>query len=93
MINILVTGSDGQLGSEIREISKNYNQYKFIFVDITQLDITNHFVVRKFIENNLINIILNCAAFTSVDKAETETDLADSVNHLGVKNLAKSVST
>mgnify|MGYP001497963166 CR=1 FL=1 len=89
MINILVTGSKGQLGSEIKKISKNYNQYKFTFVDILKLDITKYVLVRKLIENKLINIILNCAAYTAVDKAESEKELANSINHLAVKNLAQ----
>ena len=89
MINILVTGSKGQVGSEIRQISKNFSQYNFLFVDLSELDITNHKKVRKFILHNNINVIINCAAYTAVDKAESNSVIADSVNHLAVKNLAQ----
>lgn len=89
MNNILVTGSDGQLGSELKFLSKNYPHYKFFFVDLSVLDITNHILVKNFIINNEINIIINCAAYTAVDLAENNKDLANSVNFLAVSNFAK----
>ncbi len=89
MNNILVTGGNGQLGSEIREIEHNFPDYKFLFTNKNNLDITNHISVKKFIENNNINTIINCAAFTDVDKAESEIKLANAINHLAVANLAK----
>lgn len=89
MNNILVTGGNGQLGSEIREIEHNFPDYKFLFTSKNNLDITDHISVKKFIENNNINTIINCAAFTDVDKAESEIKLANAINHLAVANLAK----
>ena len=88
MNNILVTGSNGQLGSEIHELSKNYN-YKFFFTTRENLNISNKEQVKSFIEENDINIIINCAAYTAVDKAEEDIENADKINHKAVKYLAK----
>ena len=87
MANILVTGSNGQLGSEIRELSSEY-KYNFYFTDSSVLDITNFTKVKEFIETNKIDVIVNCAAYTAVDKAEEDEVNADRVNHLAVENLA-----
>ena len=89
MNNILVTGGKGQLGSELRDIAPNYQDYNFLFTDVKDLDITNHTAVAAFIENNNITVILNCAAYTAVDKAESEPELADAINHLAVANFAQ----
>ena len=88
MNNILVTGSNGQVGSELRELSTNY-EYNFFFTDRESLDITNPHAITEFIELNKIDIIINSAAYTAVDKAQTDKDLADLVNHIAVKNLSK----
>ncbi|PLY05624.1 MAG: dTDP-4-dehydrorhamnose reductase [Arcobacter sp.] len=87
-LNILITGSNGQLGSELRELSKSY-RYNFFFTDRSELDITNYEDVRKYIEEKSINTIINCAAYTAVDKAESDAELADKINHRAVKKLAK----
>ena len=89
MYKILVTGAAGQLGKEIQVISSLYSDYNIVFVDSKALDITNHNKVKTYIENNQFNVIINCAAYTAVDKAESEPKLANAVNHLAVKNLAK----
>ena len=89
MNNILVTGGNGQLGSELREIAHNYQDYNFLFTDVKDLDITAHDEVREFIISNNINIIINCAAYTAVDKAESESELVDAINHLAVANFAQ----
>jgi len=89
MNNVLVTGGNGQLGSELREISLNYPDHNFIFTDVADLDITNHAAVKEFIKLNNFNVIINCAAYTAVDKAESETELADQINHLAVANFAR----
>ena len=89
MNNILVTGSNGQLGSELKEIAPNFPDYNFLFTDASDLDITVHDEVREFIERNNINFIINCAAYTAVDKAESEPELADAINHLAVANFAQ----
>ena len=89
MNNILVTGSNGQLGSEIREIALNHSEYNFLFTDVSDLDITNHIEVAELIKNNKINVIINCAAYTAVDKAESEPELSNAINHLATANLAR----
>ena len=89
MNNILVTGGSGQLGSELKELAPNFPDYNFLFTDVSDLDITAHEQVRMFIESNSINIIINCAAYTAVDKAESEPELADTINHLAVRNIAQ----
>ena len=89
MNNILVTGGNGQLGSELKEIAPNYQDYNFLFTDVKDLDITNHTAVAAFIESNNITVIINCAAYTAVDKAESEPELADAINHLAVTNFAQ----
>ena len=88
MHNILVTGSNGQLGSEIRELSIEY-QDDFYFTDRNELDITNKDAVDGFCIQNNIDVIINCAAYTAVDKAEEDEVNADKINHLAVKNLAE----
>ena len=89
MNNILVTGSKGQLGSELRDIAFRFNNYNLFFTNRFSLDITDHNSVKVFIETNKINAIINCAAYTAVDSAESQYKLADTVNHLAVANLAK----
>lgn len=88
MINILVTGSKGQLGSEIKELSNEY-KYNFFFTDRSNLDITNSKEAKNFIDSNNINTIINCAAYTAVDKAEDDEVNTNKINHLVVKNLAQ----
>ena len=89
MDKILVTGGNGQLGLEINDIHNEYPNYKFIFTDISELDITNYNDVKNFVKSNSINIIINCAAFTNVDLAESEYKAADLVNNRAVANIAK----
>ena len=89
MHNILVTGRNGQLGSEIKDLEKSYPKYSFYFTDIKELDITNKVAIEKFVIENEINSIINCAAYTAVDKAESEIELADKINHLAVKGIAE----
>jgi len=88
MLNVLVTGSNGQLGSEIEELSKEY-KYNFYFTDRTTLDISNPHAITEFIISNNTNTIINCAAYTAVDKAESDAEMADTINHLAVKHLAE----
>jgi len=88
MINILVTGSKGQVGSELQALESHYN-YNFFFTDRESLNITDSNALEQFINNNSITHIINSAAYTAVDKAEEEIVNADKVNHLAVKELAK----
>ena len=89
MNNILVTGGNGQLGSELKELAPTYANYHFIFTDVENLDICDHKAVATFIDKSNINTIINCAAFTAVDKAEEQFELADKINHLAVANFAQ----
>ena len=89
MINILVTGANGQVGSELRVLSNDYSAYNFFFTNRDSLDITNEEAIKNFIEINNINIIINTAAYTAVDKAEDDIENSDKVNHLAVKNLSE----
>lgn len=88
-MSILITGSKGQLGSEIKAIHEQYQDVEFIFADIEELDITNLEAVLKFCSANTVTGIINCAAYTAVDKAEQERDLAYKINAVGPQNLAK----
>ena len=87
MSNILVTGSRGELGSDIKDLSSSYS-YQFYFTDKAELDISDIYTLNTFIEKNSIDIIINCAAYTAVDKAEKDVELADSINHKAVESLA-----
>lgn len=89
MKNILITGSNGQLGSEIREISDQYENYNFIFTDVEELDLTISEDIVSFFTDNKIDACINCAAYTAVDKAEDEVELAMLVNSTAVENLSK----
>ncbi|RWS50448.1 dTDP-4-dehydrorhamnose reductase [Arcobacter venerupis] len=86
-LNILVTGSTGQLGSEIKELSSKY-PYDFFFTNRISLDITNKEKIKSFCQTNKINVIINCAAYTAVDKAEKDEKNADIVNRKAIKKLA-----
>lgn len=89
---ILVTGGNGQLAASIRELAPSYTSFKFIFRDSDSLDITDSDLVNTFFLQNRIDWVINCAAYTAVDKAETELDLAYNVNKKGAENLAKGCS-
>lgn len=86
--NILITGSKGQLGSAIKEISKDY-LHIFFFKDKSEMDITNFSFVQNFLKKYKIDTVINCAAYTDVINAEKNKILSDNVNNLGVENLAK----
>ena len=77
MTTILVTGSNGQLGNEIRCLSGQYPDYNFIYTDVEELNITDYQQIDQFFKNNNIRFIINCAAYTSVDKAEQDKQWKD----------------
>lgn len=79
-MNILITGCNGQLGSEIRLLEDNFPQYTFFNTDKDELDITNQLAVDDFVNRNEIDGIVNCAAYTAVDKAETDQKLCTALN-------------
>jgi dTDP-4-dehydrorhamnose reductase len=89
MLNILITGADGQLGMTFKSLLLDSFDYNFIFTNSKDLDITNHQIVRKLISDKKINVIINCAAYTLVEKAEIEPNKADQINHEAVANLAQ----
>jgi dTDP-4-dehydrorhamnose reductase len=87
MIKVLVTGSNGQLGNEIRVLSNSFPDLEFMFHDVDTLDITNKEFLFTFFEKNKPNYVINCAAYTAVDKAETDIEKAYLINSKAVKNL------
>lgn len=86
-MNILVTGANGQLGNEMRIVAKN-SADNYIFTDVAELDITNAEAVEKMIMDNDVKIIVNCAAYTNVDKAEDDSEFAEILNAKAAENLA-----
>ena len=86
-MNILVTGANGQLGNCIRNASKD-SEDTYIFTDVDELDITDSKGVNKMMKDNDVKLIINCAAYTNVDKAETDVVLAEKLNCDAVANLA-----
>lgn len=89
MKKILVTGGNGQLGSELKELSNDYSQFEFIFTDVEELDITNEEAVDQAFAESSPDFVLNCAAYTAVDKAESDLDLATKINATAPKLLAE----
>lgn len=89
MANIIVTGASGQLGSALKKIEKNFKNDSFIFTDVDELDITKLPAVEKFFKSHKPDVVINCAAYTAVDKAEDESQLAKSINSIGPRNLAE----
>lgn len=87
MKNILVTGAYGQLGNEVRILSANYPEYNFMFTDVDSLDICDKDELIDFVTGNDIRYIINCAAYTAVDKAEDDSELCEKINATAVKNL------
>lgn len=86
-INILVTGANGQLGNALRVASEG-SADNYIFTDVAELDITDAEAVRKMVADNDVNVVVNCAAYTDVEKAESNEELAESLNSTSVRNLA-----
>lgn len=89
MNNILVTGSNGQLGSELQELKNQFSQFSFHFHDVDTLDITDIIALKKIVSEIKPSYIINCAAYTAVDKAETETGKAYLINEKAVKLLSE----
>ena len=86
-MNILITGANGQLGNEMRRVA-NDSKNKYIFTDVTELDITNLDAIKNIVNKENISVIVNCAAYTNVDKAEDDEAVADLLNNTAAKNLA-----
>jgi dTDP-4-dehydrorhamnose reductase len=89
MAIILITGAKGQLGNELKVVSKNFYGYDFVFTDVDTLDITNKDQTSEFISKTKPDWIINCAAYTLVDKAESEPEQALLINGTAVKNITE----
>ena len=94
MKNVLVTGANGQLGNELRLLADEHDEdCRFFFTDVAELDITDRKAVYNFIEQHGISIVVNCAAYTAVDKAESEPERCDLLNHIAPGYLAEAVAS
>ncbi len=92
MPNILITGSNGQLGSEIKDLAKSYKEFSFTFTDVEELDLTDKKAIASFFENGNFDYCINCAAYTAVDQAEDQETLAEFINSTAVSYLAEACS-
>jgi dTDP-4-dehydrorhamnose reductase len=92
-MNILVTGSKGQLGNELRVLSLQFPEHSFLFTDIDELDICDKEAIEEIVLKNHIQLIINCAAYTAVDKAEQEQQFAFKLNAEAVGNLCEVAQT
>lgn len=90
-MNILVTGCNGQLGNEMQLLEREYPQHTYFNTDIAELDITNQLAVNDFINRNEVDGVVNCVAYTAVDKAETDKELCTSVNTVAPAYLAAAI--
>lgn len=90
-MNILVTGANGQLGSSIRDKSRG-SRHNYIFTDVAELDITDSDSVKNMVDDNDIDLIINCAAYTNVDKAEDDAEFAEKLNSDAVRILAEAMA-
>jgi dTDP-4-dehydrorhamnose reductase len=87
--SILVTGTKGQLGSELCELNASYTNYTFTFISRSELDFSNTEAIQLWFRDKTFDIIINCAAYTAVDKAESEQALARAINSTAVETLAR----
>ena len=90
-MNILVTGCNGQLGNEMQLLESRHPEHSFYNTDVEELDITDREAVNAFVEHNQIDGIVNCAAYTAVDKAEDNESLCDLLNHVAPGYLAEAI--
>lgn len=89
MIYILVTGSNGQLGNELKVIANQFSKLQFTFTDVEELDITDYEATKAFLSSNTFDFCINCAAYTAVDKAESDIDAVFKLNVDAVKNVSR----
>ncbi|MDD6892421.1 MAG: dTDP-4-dehydrorhamnose reductase [Bacteroidales bacterium] len=92
MKKILVTGANGQLGNEMRALACEHTAFEYYFTDVAELDICDEQAVKRFVDERQIDVIVNCAAYTAVDKAEDNVELCDRLNRLAPGYLAKAVA-
>ena len=87
-MNILVTGSNGQLGNEMRALAAKGSVHTYLFTDVAELDITDAEAVLSYVKDEAVDVLVNCAAYTNVDKAEDDVALATLINETASRNLA-----
>lgn len=87
-MKIFVTGADGQLGMSLRKIADDYPQHRFTFTDMPEADVADRGTMERLVAESGAELIVNCAAYTAVDRAESEPDTADRVNRVGAVNVA-----
>lgn len=90
-MNILITGCNGQLGNEMQLLEKENTEHRWFNTDVEELDITNQLAVEQFVAQNKIDGIVNCAAYTAVDKAESEKELCTTLNTVSPAYLAAAI--
>jgi len=89
MTTILITGSNGQLGNEMQQAAVRFPDFKYIYTDVAELDICDKSALDAFVKVNNVNVIVNCAAYTAVDKAEDDVELCYKINRDAVRNIAE----
>ena len=92
MTRILITGANGQLGNEMRLLAREHSEYDYLFTDVAELDICDEQAVADYVRRHEVDVIVNCAAYTAVDKAEDNEELCDRLNRLATGYLAKAVA-
>lgn len=90
-MNILITGCNGQLGNEMQLIAKDNPQHTYFFTDVEELDITDKEAINRFVQDNRVDCIVNCAAYTAVDKAEDNKELCNLLNAIAPGYLAEAI--
>ena len=90
-MNILITGCNGQLGNEIQLLEKEHSEHQWFNTDVGELDITDQLAIEQFIQENQIDGIVNCAAYTAVDKAESDKELCTTLNTVAPAYLAAAI--
>ena len=89
MTTILITGSNGQLGNEMQQAAKQFTEFNYMYTDVAELDICDKNALSDFVKANHVNVIVNCAAYTAVDKAETDVELCYKINRDAVRNIGE----
>jgi len=89
MTTILITGSNGQLGNEMQQAAVRFPDFNYIYTDVAELDICDKGALGAFVKANSVNVIVNCAAYTAVDKAEDDVELCYKINRDAVRNIAE----
>ncbi len=92
MTTILITGSKGQLGNEMQQAAVRFPAFNYIYTDVAELDICDKSALDAFVKANNVNVIVNCAAYTAVDKAEDDVELCYKINRDAVRNIAEVAS-